>query len=130
MAYRSKAILGEEDSAFARSLFKSMGYTDSELIEGKPLIGIANTWNTLDPGHFGLDKVTEAVKNGIYANGGTPAVFGTIAACDGVAQGHEGMHYILPQREIICDSVEIMAQAHRLDGLVLLAGLPAVAVDL
>ena len=121
MAYRSKAILGEEDSAFARSLFKSMGFTDSELIEGKPLIGIANTWNDLDPGHFGLDKVAEAVKNGIYANGGTPTTFGTIAACDGVAQGHEGMHYILPQREIICDSVEIMAQAHRLDGLVLLA---------
>lgn len=121
MEYRSKAILGEEDSAFARSLFKSMGYTDSELTQGKPLIGIANTWNDLDPGHFGLDKVAESVKNGIYANGGTPATFGTIAACDGVAQGHEGMNYILPQREIICDSVEIMAQVNRLDGLVLLA---------
>lgn len=121
MSYRSKKILGEEDSAFARSLFKAMGYTDSELKMGKPLIGIANTWNTLDPGHFGLDKVAEAVKNGIYAAGGTPATFGTIAACDGVAQGNEGMNYILPSREIICDSVEIMAQAHRLDGLVLLA---------
>ena len=122
MSYRSKKILGEEDSAFARSLFKAMGYTDSELKMGKPLIGIANTWNTLDPGHFGLDKVAEAVKNGIYAAGGTPATFGTIAACDGVAQGNEGMNYILPSREIICDSVEIMAQAHRLDGLVLLPG--------
>ncbi len=121
MENRSKAILGMEDSAFARSLFKSMGYTDSELKEGKPLIGIANTWNTLVPGHFNLDKVAEYVKNGIYAAGGTPVEFGTIAACDGVAQGHEGMHYILPSREIICDSVEIMAQAHRLDGLVLLA---------
>ena len=114
-------ILGMEDSAFARSLFKSMGYTDSELKEGKPLIGIANTWNTLVPGHYNLDKVAEYVKNGIYAAGGTAVEFGTIAACDGVAQGHEGMHYILPSREIICDSVEIMAQAHRLDGLVLLA---------
>ena len=121
MEFRSKTILGEEDSAFARSLFKSMGYTDSELKEGKPLIGIANTWNTLVPGHFNLDKVAEYVKNGIYAAGGTPVEFGTIAACDGVAQGHEGMHYILPSREIICNSVEIMAQAHRLDGLVLLA---------
>ena len=121
MEFRSKTILGEEDSAFARSLFKSMGYTDSELREGKPLIGIANTWNTLVPGHFNLDKVAEYVKNGIYAAGGTPVEFGTIAACDGVAQGHEGMHYILPSREIICNSVEIMAQAHRLDGLVLLA---------
>lgn len=121
MEFRSKTILGEEDSAFARSLFKSMGYTDSELREGKPLIGIANTWNTLVPGHYNLDKVAEYVKNGIYAGGGTPVEFGTIAACDGVAQGHEGMHYILPSREIICNSVEIMAQAHRLDGLVLLA---------
>ena len=121
MALRSKTILGEEDSAFARSLFKSMGYTDSELKEGKPLIGIASTWNTLVPGHYNLDKVAEYVKNGIYAGGGTPVEFGTIAACDGVAQGHEGMHYILPSREIICNSVEIMAQAHRLDGLVLLA---------
>lgn len=121
MENRSKAILGMEDSAFARSLFKSMGYTDSELKEGKPLIGIANTWNTLVPGHYNLDKVDEYVKNGIYAAGGTAVEFGTIAACDGVAQGHEGMHYILPSREIICDSVEIMAQAHRLDGLVLLA---------
>ena len=121
MEFRSKAILGKEDSAFARSLFRAMGYTNSELLEGKPLIGIANTWNTLVPGHFGLDKVAEYVKNGIYAGGGTPVQFGTIAACDGVAQGHEGMHYILPSREIICNSVEIMAQAHRLDGLVLLA---------
>lgn len=121
MEFRSKTILGEEDSAFARSLFKSMGYTDSELKEGKPLIGIANTWNTVVPGHYNLDKVAEYAKNGIYAGGGTPVEFGTIAACDGVAQGHEGMHYILPSREIICNSVEIMAQAHRLDGLVLLA---------
>ena len=67
MENRSKAILGMEDSAFARSLFKSMGYTDSELKEGKPLIGIANTWNTLVPGHYNLDKVAEYVKNGIYA---------------------------------------------------------------
>ena len=84
MENRSKAILGMEDSAFARSLFKSMGYTDSELKEGKPLIGIANTWNTLVPGHYNLDKVAEYVKNGIYAAGGTAVEFGTIAACDGV----------------------------------------------
>ena len=78
MENRSKAILGMEDSAFARSLFKSMGYTDSELKEGKPLIGIANTWNTLVPGHYNLDKVAEYVKNGIYAAGGTAVEFGTM----------------------------------------------------
>ena len=82
-----------------------MGYTDSELREGKPLIGIANSWNTLVPGHYSLDKVAAYVKNGIYAGGGTPCEFGTIAACDGVAQRHQGMHYILPSRQIICNSV-------------------------
>lgn len=120
MSYRSNQILGQEDSAFYRSLFKSMGYTDGELND-KPIIGIANTWNTLVPGHFNLDKVGEYVKRGIYAAGGTPVEFGTIAACDGIAQGHVGMNYILPSREIICNSVEIMVQAHRLDGIVLLA---------
>ena len=87
MSYRSNQILGQEDSAFYRSLFKSMGYTDGELND-KPIIGIANTWNTLVPGHFNLDKVGEYVKRGIYAAGGTPVEFGTIAACDGIAQGH------------------------------------------
>ena len=121
MKLRSNIILREEDSTFSRSLFKSMGYSDSEFYEGKPLIGIANTWNTLVPGHFVLDKVAEFVKNGIYAGGGTPVEFGTIAACDGIAQGHVGMNFILPSREIICNSVEIMVQVHRLDGVVLLA---------
>ena len=70
MDYRSKTILGKEDSAFARSLFKSMGYTDSELREGKPLIGIANSWNTLVPGHYSLDKVAAYVKNATSADQG------------------------------------------------------------
>jgi len=68
--YRSKMILGKEDSAFARSLFKSMGYTDSELREGKPLIGIVNTWNTLVPGHYSLDKVAAYVKTATSADQG------------------------------------------------------------
>ncbi|MBE5997152.1 MAG: dihydroxy-acid dehydratase [Lachnospiraceae bacterium] len=120
MPLRSKEILNSEDSAPPRSLFKGMGYTDTELAEGRPLIGIANTWNTLVPGHYNFDRIAQYVKNGIYAGGGTAAEFGTIAACDGVAQG-SGMHYILPSREIIANSIEIMAGAHHLDGLVLLA---------
>ena len=120
MDLRSKEILNSEDSAPVRSLFKGMGYTDAELEDGRPLIGIANTWNTIVPGHYNFDRISEYVRNGIYAAGGTAVTFGTIAACDGVAQG-SGMHYILPSREIICNSVEIMAQAHHLDGLVLLA---------
>ena len=120
MPLRSKEILNSPDSAPPRSLFKGMGYTDTELADGRPLIGIANTWNTLVPGHYNFDRIAQYVKNGIYAGGGTAAEFGTIAACDGVAQG-SGMHYILPSREIIANSIEIMAGAHHLDGLVLLA---------
>lgn len=120
MSLRSHDLLHSEDSAPPRSLFKGMGYSDTELSEGRPLIGIANTWNTLVPGHYNFDRISDYVKRGIYDAGGTAAEFGTIAACDGIAQG-SGMYYILPSREIICNSIEIMAGAHHLDGLVLLA---------
>lgn len=119
MKYRSEENLKGLEKAFARSLFKSMGYTDEELT-GRPIIGIANSWNTLTPGHFNLNQVSEFVKKGIYRGGGTAVEFGVIGACDGIANGHEGMKYILPSREIICNSIEIEAQAHRLDALVLL----------
>jgi len=119
MSYRSEENLKGLEKAFARSLFKSMGYTDEELT-GRPIIGIANSWNTLTPGHFNLNQVSEFVKKGIYRGGGTAVEFGVIGACDGIANGHEGMKYILPSREIICNSIEIEAQAHRLDALVLL----------
>lgn len=117
---RSSKTLDGINGAFARSLYKSMGYSDDEL-SGKPVIGIANSWNTVVPGHFNLNQVSSVVKNGIYAGGGMAVEFGVIGCCDGIANGHEGMKYILPSREIICNSVEIMAQAHQLDGLVLLA---------
>ena len=120
MEFRSNEIMHGEDSPFYRSLFKSMGYSDYEL-DHKPLIGISNTWNTCVPGHFNLHQVNEFVKKGIYSAGGTAVEFGTIGCCDGVAQGHIGMNYILPSREIICNSIEVMVQAHRLDGIVLLA---------
>ena len=119
MEFRSNEIMHGEDAPFYRSLFKSMGYSDHEL-DHRPLIGIANTWNTCVPGHFNLNQVNEFVKKGIYSAGGTAVEFGTIGCCDGVAQGHIGMNYILPSREIICNSVEVMVQAHRLDGIVLL----------
>lgn len=119
MNYRSKENLQGPEKGLARSLFKSMGYTDDELID-RPIIGIVNSWNTLVPGHFNLNQVSEFVKKGIYRGGGTAVEFGVIGACDGIANGHEGMKYILPSREIICNSIEIEAQAHRLDALVLL----------
>ncbi|HOJ40257.1 MAG TPA: dihydroxy-acid dehydratase, partial [bacterium] len=98
-----------------RSLLKAMGYTDDEL--NRPLIGVANSGNEIIPGHIHLDAVTAAVKAGIRSAGGTPIEFRTIGVCDGIAMGHEGMKYSLVSREVIADSVEIMAMAHAFDGL-------------
>ena len=116
---RSAKILSGVENSMYRALYKSMGYANDDL--SRPMIGIANSWNTLVPGHFNLNQVSEHVKWGIYRAGGTPVEFGVIGACDGVANGHDGMHFILPSREIICNSVEICVQAHRLDAIVLLA---------
>lgn len=115
---RSREFLEGATNSLGRSLMKSMGYTNDEI--GKPQIGIANSFSTIVPGSYNLREITEKVSNGIYAGGGTPIEFGTIGACDGIGQGNEGMKYILPSREIIANSVEIMVQAHRLDGIVLL----------
>ncbi len=101
----------------SRALFKAMGMTDEEL--ARPLIGIANSANELVPGHIHLDRIVEAVKAGIRTAGGTPLEFSTIGVCDGLAMGHVGMKYSLASRELIADSVEIMAMAHPFDGLVL-----------
>jgi len=120
MNYRSGDILKGNGNGLFRALYKSMGYTDDELTV-RPVIGIANSWTTLVPGHFNLNQVSEFVKKGIYRAGGTAVEFGTIACCDGIATSHDGMHYILPSREIICNSIEIEVQAHRLDAVVLLA---------
>ncbi|MBN1931972.1 MAG: dihydroxy-acid dehydratase [Desulfobacterales bacterium] len=100
-----------------RSLFKAMGYTDEEI--RKPLIGIANSVNSIVPGHIHLDKITEAVKAGVYMAGGTPIEFGTIGICDGIAMNHVGMKYSLASRELIADSIEVMAVAHAFDALVM-----------
>ena len=115
---RSHKILQRPRWSKVRALFKSMGYSDSDL--SRPLIGIANSWNRIVPGHFNLRRVAEYVSQGILQAGGTPLEFGVIAACDGIANGHEGMHYVLPSREIIAGSIEIMVQAHKLDGVVML----------
>ncbi len=100
-----------------RSLLKSMGLTDEEI--RRPLIGIANSANEIIPGHINLDRITEAVKAGIYMAGGTPVEFGTIGVCDGIAMNHIGMKYSLGSRELIADSIEIMAIAHSFDALVM-----------
>jgi dihydroxy-acid dehydratase len=101
-----------------RALLKAVGYTDDEI--SRPLIGVANSVNTVVPGHVHLDQISQAVKAGIYMAGGTPVEFGTIGVCDGIAMGHEGMKYSLGSRELIADSIEIMATAHAFDALVLI----------
>jgi dihydroxy-acid dehydratase len=101
----------------SRALLKAMGVTDEEI--ARPLIGIANSANELIPGHIHLDRIVEAVKAGIRMSGGTPLEFSTIGVCDGLAMGHIGMKYSLASRELIADSVEIMAIAHPFDGIVL-----------
>ena len=115
---RSDAMKKGIEKAPHRSLFKAMGYTQDEL--DRPLIGIANSANEIIPGHIHLDKISEAVKAGIRSAGGTPIEFSTIGVCDGIAMNHAGMRYSLASRELIADSVEIMAMAHPFDGLVLI----------
>ena len=102
-----------------KTCYKACGYTDDDL--GRPIIGIANSFNEMVSGHMNLRSLAEQVKYGVYRAGGTPVEFGIIACCDGITDNHEGAHYVLPSRENIADAIEIQARAHRLDGLVLLA---------
>ncbi|MGD8881634.1 MAG: dihydroxy-acid dehydratase [Desulfobacterales bacterium] len=118
MNWRSRKILERPEWSINRALYKGMGYSDYDL--DRPLIGIANSWNRVVPGHYNLNQVSEYVQQGIRQAGGTPVEFGVIAACDGIAQGHDGMHYILPTRDLIANDIEMMVQAHRLDAIVLL----------
>lgn len=114
---RSDAMKKGLEKAPHRSLFKALGYTDEEL--ARPVIGVASSQNEIVPGHIHLDTVAGAVKAGIRMAGGTPVEFSTIAVCDGIAMNHKGMKYSLASREFIADSVELMAEAHPFDGLVL-----------
>lgn len=101
-----------------RSLFKAMGLTDEEI--RRPMVGIANSANEIIPGHIHLDKIAAAAKAGVRLAGGTPIEFSTIGVCDGIAMNHEGMKYSLSSRELIADSIEIMAIAHPFDALLLI----------
>ncbi len=101
-----------------RSLFKAMGYTDKEIAQ--PLIGVVNSANEIIPGHIHLDIITGDVKAGIRMAGGTPVEFPVIGICDGIAMGHTGMKYSLASRELIADSIEVMAVAHPFDALVMI----------
>lgn len=104
-----------------RGIMKGTGLEDND-IDKKPFIGVVNTWNDLNPGHKHFKTLAEAVKFGITEAGGVPLEFCTVGPCDGWANGNEGMRYILPQREVIADSIELMVEAHRLDAMVTISG--------
>ncbi len=116
---RSDEIKLGTERAPHRALLKSLGLTDEDI--AKPFIGIANSYTSIVPGHTHLQALGQAVKEGIQQAGATPFEFNTIAVCDGIAMGHQGMRYSLPSRELIADSLEIMMQAHRLDAMVMLS---------
>lgn len=118
MELRSHAVTRGVERAPNRSLFYAMGYTEEEL--SRPLIGVVSAHSEIVPGHIHLDKIAEAVKTGVRMAGGTPILIPAIGVCDGIAMGHIGMKYSLASRELIADSVETMAMAHCLDGLVLI----------
>jgi dihydroxy-acid dehydratase len=109
-----------EDSYYERrALFKSMNFDDKDL--NRPFVAIANSWNEFVPGHYHLRKLAEAVKIGIWQAGGMPVEFNHIAPCDGLADGTVGMHWILPARDIMAASIEMMVQSQRVDGVIALS---------
>ena len=118
MADYYNPLLRGDTGALKRALYKSVGFTDEAL--RRPLIALVNTYTTASPGHCMFDTLCHQVECGVEAAGGTAMVFGTIAPCDGIAEGHEGMRYILPSRDLITSSVECMVRAHRFDGMVLM----------
>ena len=113
---RSDIVKRGVEKTAHRALLKALGVCDDEM--DRPFIGVANAYSTIVPGHMHLDKITQAVKEGIYAAGGVPFEFGVIGVCDGIAMGHDGMKFSLPTRELIADSIEAMVEAHQFDGLV------------
>lgn len=117
--YRSGILVNGAVRSGNRALFYSMGLEDEEL--KKPIIGIADSFSEMVPGHLHLRELAQDVHDGILEAGGIPREFGTIAVCDGLCQGHGGMRFSLPSREIIADSVEAVVSAHQLDGVVLIA---------
>ncbi|MBA3339631.1 MAG: dihydroxy-acid dehydratase [Geodermatophilaceae bacterium] len=117
---RSTAVTQGLEATAARGLLRAVGLTDADF--GKPQIGVASSWNEITPCNLSLDRLAQAVKEGVHAAGGYPLQFGTISISDGISMGHVGMHYSLVSREVIADSVETVMQAQRFDGSVLLAG--------
>ena len=118
MKLNSYTITQGRDRAPARSFLKAIGFTDDDL--KKPIIGIANTWTETMPCNYKLRDLAENVKEGVREAGGTPMEFNTIAISDGITMGTEGMKTSLVSREVIADSIELVARGHMFDGIVAL----------
>ncbi|CRK50748.1 Dihydroxy-acid dehydratase 1 [Rhodococcus sp. RD6.2] len=117
---RSRDVTDGLEKTAARGMLRAVGMGDDDW--GKSQIGVASSWNEITPCNLSLDRLAQAVKDGVHSAGGYPLEFGTISVSDGISMGHEGMHFSLVSREVIADSVETVMQAERLDGSVLLAG--------
>src|SRR6201997_877297 len=117
---RSRDVTDGLEKAAARGMLRAVGMEDEDF--AKPQIGVASSWNEITPCNLSLDRLAKSAKEGVFAAGGYPLEFGTISVSDGISMGHEGMHFSLPSRELIADSVQTVMQAERLDGSVLLAG--------
>jgi dihydroxy-acid dehydratase len=117
---RSREVTDGLEKAASRGMLRAVGMDDEDF--AKPQIGVASSWNEITPCNLSLDRLAKSVKEGVFAAGGYPLEFGTISVSDGISMGHEGMHFSLVSREVIADSVEVVMQAERLDGSVLLAG--------
>jgi dihydroxy-acid dehydratase len=117
---RSRTVTDGIEATTSRGMLRAVGMGDADW--EKPQIGIASSWNEITPCNLSLDRLAQAAKEGVHAGGGYPLQFGTISVSDGISMGHEGMHFSLVSREVIADSVEVVMQAERLDGSVVLAG--------
>ena len=117
---RSRTVTDGIEATTSRGMLRAVGMGDADW--DKPQIGIASSWNEITPCNLSLDRLAQAAKEGVHGGGGYPLQFGTISMSDGISMGHEGMHFSLVSREVIADSVEVVMQAERLDGSVLLAG--------
>ena len=117
---RSRTVTDGIEATTSRGMLRAVGMGDADW--DKAQVGIASSWNEITPCNLSLDRLARAAKEGVHAGGGYPLQFGTVSVSDGISMGHEGMHFSLVSREVIADSVEVVMQAERLDGSVLLAG--------
>jgi dihydroxy-acid dehydratase len=118
--FRSKDMTAGPQRAPNRSMMRAIGFNDEDF--NKPIIGVASTWAETSPCNIHINRLAERTREGVRMEGGVPQIFNTVTVSDGIAMGHEGMKYSLPSREVIADSIEVSANAHRHDGLVAIGG--------